>query len=70
MMVTGFQSRRQREFGFIIVACIFIILGCGICFFSCRYYINQILGIEPMRLAIEEIHVFLHILEFGGTYFG
>jgi hypothetical protein len=54
MMVTGFQSRRQREFGFIIVACIFIILGGGICFFSCGCYINQILGIEPMRLAIEE----------------
>jgi hypothetical protein len=53
-MATGFQNRQQREFGFIIVACILIILGCVICFFSCRCYINEIASIVQMRLVIEE----------------
>jgi hypothetical protein len=53
-MATGFQNRQQREFGFIIIACILIILGCVICFFSCRCYINEIASIVQMRLVIEE----------------
>lgn len=54
VMIQGFEGRQKDEFGFIIMACIFIMVGFIICIFSCRCYINQIKFVEPMRRAIEQ----------------